>query len=134
MRNRVKILVLALLLGVIWAAGLAKADTLLHSSNTSCCIEDFTQSECYEEYLHDANDNSQLHLSSRRRSSSSTQNHSLKKSHRRSLHSRTFSSATADNRVLECGACISYLENCGWQPLISHRGSTTVTRLHQFRI
>ena len=134
MRDRVKILVFVLLLGVMWVIGLKKTDTSTFNPHQSICIADYTQADCFEEYMHDANDNSQLHLSSRRRSSSSTQSQSLKKSHRRSLHPRTFNSVTTDNRVLVCVANSRYLESCGWQPLISHCGSMLVVRLHQFRI
>ena len=79
MKQGVKIILLTLLLGVIWVTGLTNADS--HNSDTveNYCISNYTQTESFEEYLHDANDNSQLHISNQRRTNSSSQSRSFKK-------------------------------------------------------
>ena len=134
MRDRVKILVFVLLLGVMWVTGLTKSDAPTDYLPQSTCIADYAQADCVEEYLHDANDNSQPHLASRRRTNSSSQSQTLKKSQRRTTHTRIPYSTLADNSAEVCGTGLSYISNGEHYPLISHHGSTLVIRLHQFRI
>ncbi len=134
MKQGVKIILLTLLLGVIWVTGLTNAD--IHNSDTveNYCISNYTQAESFEEYLHDANDNSQLHISNQRRTNSSSQSRSFKKNHRRSSHTKTSCFSIAFNQTLDRDQLSSYLANCGWRQLTSRFGCTLIARLHQFRI
>lgn len=133
MRSGIKILLFSLLFGVMMATGLTDTDATSCNPESYDCLTDLCQDECYEEYLHDANDNSHPHLSNRRRSSSSS-NPTLKKSQRRSFQSKELHSFIACTMTLDDRKGASYLENCGWRPFISHRGSIVLIRLHQFRI
>ena len=131
MKNKLDIIFISLLLGLMMAAGLTIADGLSYSTNLYVNAEDFAEAEYNDCTQLESRELFYPHISNRRRSSSLAQRLSANKSHSRQGVSKTTNTTSTKEHLL---LNYSIRHICSAEPQSLNYGNTIIVRLHRLLI